>query len=358
MPYHPNLVLMQSNAIPSQVEPANTKGTKAERIKASIRRTKKRRESQVCKTYQLKIDISHASKTTREILRRLFLEAKWFYNDMLARGQVFEADYKVREVQVKNADGGFETRELRFLSSQMRQEVVDRAKDNIRGLRVLKINGNRVGSLKFKNRVQSIPLKQYGKTHEVKKGKFRIQNIPQLLRVRGLDQISENAEMASAVLLSIGRGYYVHLTTFQREIKKERGNGSLGIDFGIENQLTFSNGVKVKEGVYPARKIARIHRKLSRRIRHGRNWFKALAALHRSYDGINCQKRDIRNKIVARMVSDYETIKVQDEEIRSWMTMWGKKSQASAVGGIMSALKLKAHTLIEVPRFTPTTKTC
>ena len=288
----------------------------------------------------------------------MFLEAKWFYNDMLARGQIFEADYKRRQVQVKNSDGSFELRELRCLSSQVRQEIVDRAKDNIRGLHVLRVNGNRVGSLKFKSRVRSIPLKQYGKTHEVRGGKIRIQNIPQLLRVRGLDQIPMNVEMASATLLSQGRSYFIHLTTYQQKVKKKCGSGSLGIDFGIENQLTLSNGVKVREGVYPTREVARIHRKLSRRRRYGKNWLKAVDVLRRYYDKIDCQKRDIRNRIVGRMVSDYETIKLQDETICKWATMWGRKSQASAIGGIMSALKYKAHTLIVVPRFSPTTKTC
>jgi hypothetical protein len=37
-----------------------------------------------CKTYELKLDKSHLSNESLHTLHRLFLEAKWFYNAMLA----------------------------------------------------------------------------------------------------------------------------------------------------------------------------------------------------------------------------------------------------------------------------------
>jgi putative transposase len=98
----------------------------------------------ICKAYKLKVDKSHLSKETLESLRRLFLEAKWYYNDLVATGDVFHADYKSRVVEVRNMDGNLEVRILRYLSSQMRQEIVDRAKDAVRGLVQLKKNGHKV----------------------------------------------------------------------------------------------------------------------------------------------------------------------------------------------------------------------
>jgi putative transposase len=240
----------------------------------------------------------------------------------------------------------------------MRQEIIDRVQDNIRGLASLKNKGYKIGSLKFKSRVLSIPLKQYGKTHEVIQNRIRIQSLSQRLKVRGLDQIPDYAEPGSATLLFKGGGYYIHLTTFQPKLPREYPSSKIGIDFGIENQLTLSNGLDIKEHVFPTRKIAQIHRRLSRRKRLGRNWQKTRERLDRECNKIKNQKSDTRNKIVGKIVSSYETIKLQDDDIHSWQTMWGRKIQASAIGGITSALKNKAHTLVEVPRFTPTTKTC
>ena len=152
-----------------------------------------------CKTYELKVDRSHLSAETVGTLDRLFLEAKWFYNHTLAVG-IFKADYKTATVQVK-VKNRFEDREIRNLSSQMRQEIIDRAKDNIIGLLATKKKGRKAGKPKFKSRVDSIPLKQHGVTYEISDGnRLRIQNVGRL-RVRGAGQIPKGAELASAILM-------------------------------------------------------------------------------------------------------------------------------------------------------------
>jgi hypothetical protein len=56
-----------------------------------------------CKTYELKLDKSHLSNENLHALYRLFLEAKWFYNAMLASpGGHFAFDYKQKDVVVLN----------------------------------------------------------------------------------------------------------------------------------------------------------------------------------------------------------------------------------------------------------------
>lgn len=45
-----------------------------------------------CETYELKVDRSHLSDETLGALRRLFLEAKWFYNHLIAQEEVWDAD--------------------------------------------------------------------------------------------------------------------------------------------------------------------------------------------------------------------------------------------------------------------------
>ncbi|MCS4539964.1 MAG: transposase [Thaumarchaeota archaeon] len=313
----------------------------------------------VCKTYQLKIDRSYLSKETLNALRLLFVEAKWFYNaTVAAKRNGDRLDYRMKEVLAKGRNGEFEVRHIKHLSAQMRQEIIDRAKDNIRGLSKLKRKGYRVGALKFKSRIESIPLKQYGMTHRIKGNRIQVQNVKQPLNVMGLEQIPEGAELTSATMEQRNGDYYFRITTFQPRSEKRFPLKTLGIDFGIDKQLTLSNGLDIREGVVPTKRIRRIHRELSRKKLHGKNWFKTTLRLNKKYDRISNQRRDIRNKLVSKLVSTYETIKVQDDCIRGWQTMWGRRIQASAIGGIMSALKERAHTLVEVPRFIPTTRTC
>jgi putative transposase len=332
---------------------------KNKRIAKARMETIARHRRMTCKTYELKVDKSHLFNKTLRTLRMLFLEAKWFYNDMLARGDVWNANYKRIEVLVRNKDKEFETRRIRNLSSRMRQGVIERAKHSILSLSTLKKNGHRVGALKFKSRLASIPLMQYDSTHWTIGEKYvHIQNVKQHLKVMGLKQIPEGAELTIATLEQKDGDYFLHITTFQPKVEKRFPMKSLGVDFGIDKQLTLSTGLDIKEGVLPTKRISRIHRELSRRKRYGKNYQKTLLKLNKEYGWQTNQRTDIKNKIVSRLTSTYETISVQDDNIRGWQKMWGRRIQASAIGGIMSALKKKANTLVVVPRFIPTTKTC
>ncbi len=130
--------------------------SKNQRIKETRKATREKRKNQVCKTYEVKIDKSHANNTTLEHLNRLFLEAKWFYNHILSN--VFDADYKTTQIPVKVKDE-FEIRSIEDLSSQMRQGIIDRTIDNIRGLSKRKMNGGKIGKLKYKSVVKSILMR-------------------------------------------------------------------------------------------------------------------------------------------------------------------------------------------------------
>ena len=56
--------------------------TKAYKIKQSLKKTKEKRKLQTPKVFQLKLQ--NLSKSDIKTLERLFLEAKWFYNYLIA----------------------------------------------------------------------------------------------------------------------------------------------------------------------------------------------------------------------------------------------------------------------------------
>jgi len=68
-------------------------------------------------------------------------------NHILSQHKIFGMDDKVHEVPVKVKDI-FEIRDLRCLSSQMRQGIISRTQDNIRGLSERKKKGYKIGKLK------------------------------------------------------------------------------------------------------------------------------------------------------------------------------------------------------------------
>ena len=101
--------------------------------------------SQEAKTFELKI--VKISKTTLTLLNRLFLEAKWFSNYIIANGILnfkSHVNYKAEMVQVKVGDT-FQEREIQVLSSQMKQALIKRLQDNVMALSKLKEKGLKVG---------------------------------------------------------------------------------------------------------------------------------------------------------------------------------------------------------------------
>ncbi len=331
---------------------------KNEAIKASLKATKERRKNQTCKVYEVKVDHSHLNSSTTDQLRMLFLEAKWLYNFILSQDNVFELDYRIPKVPVKIKDD-FETRRIAHLSSQMRQSIISRTVNNIRGLARLRANGRKIGKLKFKSEVKSIPLKQYGNTYEILDGEHvRIQGIKQKLRVRGLEQLPEGVDVANGNLIHRNGDYYLSITTYQTREYQEARNRCVGIDLGLDKQLVTSDGVAVQYSIPVNKRLRRLHGKLSRQKLHSRNWNKTRTKLDKEYSKSTNIKKDIRNKIVSHLKDSYGVVCYQDENIKAWQRIWGSKILYTSIGGIISTLKQKVHTPVEVDRFYPSTKTC
>lgn len=313
------------------------------------------------RSYELKVDISHLNKDTLHQLNMIFLEAKWLHNHILSQDNIYNADYKINKVPVKVKDV-FEERDIKYLSSQMRQEIINRIKDNITGLSETKKRGRNVGKLKFKSEISSIPLIQYGNTYKILDNKYvMIQGIKQKMRVRGLEQIldhmEDGIEIVSGVLIKRRGDYYIHVTTYIKE-EKEIPIRHIGLDFGISRQITLSNGISIEYSIPITKKIRKLYQNMSRQILYSKNWHKTRNKLRKEFDRLNNIKGDIKNKIVHCLSDNYTIVCYQDDNIKSWQRIWGRKILSTAIGGIISTLKTKVRTPVEIDRFFPSTKRC
>lgn len=125
--------------------------------------TRKKRKNQVVKIYDLKLVVP---RRKREALKRVFLEAKWFYNWVVAdiEGRLNDPETeKAKVVEIKVEDR-FEERELKVLPAQVKQEMLKEIRQALKALSTQKKNGRRVGRLKFKSKRTTVPFKQPGNT--------------------------------------------------------------------------------------------------------------------------------------------------------------------------------------------------
>jgi len=333
--------------------------TKTERIKNTLRETKDRRKTQRVFVYELKLQ--NLSKRKVALLERAFLEAKWLYNWLVSDTNRLDATvHKVKTVEVKVGDH-YEQRELTVLGSQIKQEIANRIKDNLRALSQLKRNGHNVGALKPKCFVNSIPLVQYGKTHKLDfdRKKIRIQ-ILGTFRVLGLHQIPDDVEIANAVLVRKPSGYYLHVTCYRskdRCVPVDKIGDAVGVDFGISSKLTLSNGIKIDFEVRESLRLKRLQRKLSRKRMSSKNRKRVRFLLNKEYEKLNRRRRDAQNKVLA-FLKHYGTVVFQDDYVKGWSSLWGGAVHSSGIGGLKSRLRHSLETPISVERMETTTREC
>lgn len=158
--------------------------TKNEQIKKTLFETRSCRADMLCRVYEIKVVSGKLSRMKKDHLDSLFREAKWLRNSELAKDDLSRLDRNAKTVEVKVGDK-IEVRELIHLGSQMKQDIVDQLKSDVRGLSVLKSHGYKVGKLKFKSVCNSVPLRQFGRT-------YRIDFDKNIITIQGLKKTVES----------------------------------------------------------------------------------------------------------------------------------------------------------------------
>lgn len=302
------------------------------------------------KTFQLKI-----RNDKPEYFDRLFLEAKWYYNTILASDDLFKFDTKSKTVYLTEDKTITET--TRYLSSQMRQEIKDRILSNIKGLSKSKNRGNRIGHLKFRKFVNSIPIKN--QTVRIKGQTLYIQSLKKKsFNLSGISQLPQNYKIKSASLVRNPGGLYLHVSIEQESSTTPQDEKKVaGIDLGIKDSFTFSDGAVINTNFREAEvKLKKSHKKFSKKKNGSKNRNKARISLAKIYHKLDNQKKDVSNKIINKL----KPIKIyyQDEMISNWQKgLFGRKVHKGILGRIKEGLWSNPENVM-IPRNKPTTKFC
>ena len=340
---------------------------KNNKIKQSLKNTRERRKNQEAKTYECKIVKNKLTPSQLENLDKMFLEAKWYYNSIinhLENDNLNTFDNKVKTVKVRmgSESDDYEDRLLKVLPASMKQKLVTRVKDNLSSLKAKKDKdkGYKVGKLDYTKNITSIPLKQYGIDYTVlSNNKVRISKVGKV-NVRGLDQFSQDAEWSSASIIKKANDYYIHITVYINKVidKSWVDLPIIGLDFGIKDHITTSNGLKINSIVTVTKRIKNLQRKLSRQVKGSKNYIKTVMKIRRSYDRLSNLKEDAANKIVNYLLTHYSNIIMQDENIKGWHSgLFGKQVQYSILGRVKARLVSNPRVVV-LSRSVPTTQYC
>ena len=338
---------------------------KNNKIKQSLKNTRKRRKNQEAKTYECKIVKNKLTIQQLETLDKMFLEAKWYYNSIinhLENDNINTFNNKVKTVKVRmgKESNNYEDRQLKVLPASMKQKIITRVKDNLSSLKAMKDKGYKVGKLDYTKSITSIPLKQYGIDYTIlSNNKVRISKVGKV-NVKGLDQFSQDAEWSTANIIKKANDYYIHITVYINKVRNDSWVDLpiVGLDFGIKDHITTSNGLKINSIITVTKRIKNLQRKLARQVKGSKNYIKTIIKIRRSYNHLSNLKDDAANKIINYLLTHYSNIIIQDENIKGWHSgLFGKQVQYSILGRVKAKLVNNSRVIV-LDRSVPTTQYC
>ena len=327
------------------------------KIKESLRLTKLKRQTQRCKSVELKIDYSNLNKQQKEFLKMFFVEAKWLYNFILSQDNIFKLDYKISTVVILKNKCQVR-KQLRYLLAKNKQDILNLIRQNITALSKLKNKGCKVGKLKFKSSYNCIGLSQYGHTHKITgNNRIKINGIKKPIIVYGLNQVKNNYEIANAKLIQKASGYYIKLVCYELKSQSERKGEDIGIDFGIKNNFTLSNGKVINViSIEETERLKLLQKKMQRQLKSSNNRYKTKTKIQKEYEKITNRKNDAANKIINYLLTNYNRIYIQDEQLSDWQKNY-KKVQYNCLGRVKFKLKRSNNTFV-INKYCASTKLC
>ncbi|MBT1164953.1 RNA-guided endonuclease InsQ/TnpB family protein [Bifidobacterium felsineum] len=338
-----------------------------QKIKESNKATRERRRTQVCRAITCKIDYRKLTAAQTDALNGLFRDAKHLYNDCVLSDSVFEYEIP-KSVTVRLPDGTQETRQLSHIGVQTAQGIIQQARDNVRSLKTLKANGHKVGGLKPVKNVDSIPLKQPGRTFRLNGNYIHVERVPGMLHLTGVRQL-EGWEIGAAKLIRKASGYYIAFscfkdkTEYESEHPKPQPRFSIGgLDAGLESDITESDGTKTIRRYPDTRKARYWARRRSKRNKDTNGWKTASRQYRREMERLAAQRKHAALRERQRLEAKYARIVIQDEQIASWRKHKGyPKAGRILQGGILGRLYEMLKTMPQVTvldKWQPTTAWC
>ena len=140
---------------------------------------------------------------------------------------------------------------------------------------------------------------------------------------------------------------------------------SVGIDFGMETYLTFSNGEKKQSPQFfkhSLKELRTLNKAINRKVKGSNNWWRCVRELARLYRQIANQRKDWHYKVATDLCERFDTIVTETLNLSGMKRLWGRKVSDLAFYQFVEILKYKCQKhkrqLIQIGQWTPTSKPC
>jgi putative transposase len=148
-------------------------------------------------------------------------------------------------------------------------------------------------------------------------------------------------------------------------VKKDKHNNTtsrktVGIDFGMKTFLTFSDNTTIQSPLHFLSSLSKtkmLNRSLSKKKRGSQNRKKAKITLAKHHIKIANQRKDFFYKLANELADKFETIFVEDLDMKSMQRKWGRKISDLSYSYFLEILLTKTN-VIKIDRYYASSKIC
>ena len=159
--------------------------------------------------------------------------------------------------------------------------------------------------------------------------------------------------------------YFVSILVEQKNEYKQTSEGKIGIDLGIKDFVTLSDGTKYSFSVSKkTKKLKKLQRYYSKKKKDSKRKEKLRLRIARLNEKIANSRRDFQHKLSTKLTNEYQTICLESLKIRNMMKNHklaraiGEASWYSFVNMLQYKGKWKGCDIIQIDQFYPSSKTC
>ena len=188
------------------------------------------------------------------------------------------------------------------------------------------------------------------------------------IRFRDKSKFEGITKIYNITISKTASGKYYASISVEVDIKHfERTNQNVGIDLGLKDFAIFSNGEKVDNPKYfvnSQKKLAKMQRKLSKKIFGSQNYLKYKVKVARFQERVKSQRLDFLQKLSTKIVKTYDIICCETLKVKNMMKnhKLAKSFQDISLYEFIRQLEYKAKwygkTISKVDRFYPSSQIC
>ena len=159
--------------------------------------------------------------------------------------------------------------------------------------------------------------------------------------------------------------YFVSILTEQKNTYDQTLKGEIGIDLGIKDFVTLSDGTKYSFSVSKkTKKLKKLQHYYSKKQKGSKRKEKLRLRIARLNEKIANSRRDFQHKLSTKLTNEYQTICLETLRVKNMMKNHklaraiGEASWYSFVNMLQYKGKWKGCDIIQIDQFYPSSKTC